>query len=148
MPFQDEWGSEFKTRGQSYSPDTALAVLADDIPFIMEIGCHLSPKEQQVFYIYHVRKVTSTSEIAGYLGMNQTGDVRKYLARIDAKMRKIRSNVSLIEVAFTGAEDDSSPKEGVVLSRHHLSPRQQDTSNNQSNCRASAPLCPKGGHNE
>ena len=141
VPFQDGWGEEHKKCASADEPDTALAVLADAIPFILEVGHHLSLMECKVFDLFYVRKVTSTSEIARLLGVNQTGDIRNYLSRIAAKLAKIGANLSLIKVTFTGAEDDYGRKTGAVLSRHQLTPRQIDTSDKQPVCRALPPSC-------
>ena len=141
VPFQDDWGEEHKKCVSADEPDTALAVLADAIPFIMEIGSHLSLMERKVFDLFYVRKITSTSEMASLLGVNQTGDIRNYLYRIGAKLARIGANLSLIKVTFTGTEDDFGRKVGVALSRHQLTPPHLDTEDNKPVCRAGPPSC-------
>ena len=141
VPFQDGWGEEHKTRVPADAPVTKFAILYDDLPFYAEAVRSLSPKEWQVFSLYYVRKVTSTAEIAATLKLKQTGDVRKYLSRIGAKLSADNADLTLVEVRFPDQEDDERIPAADFLSRHQLTPPHSVTKEYKPVCRASAPSC-------
>ena len=150
VPFQDGWGEEHKKCASADAPDTIKAISWDQLPFYAEVIRGLSKKQWQVFDLYFVQKIESTSEIATRLGLNQTNDVRTHLGRIKAKLARLYANLELIKIRVlppdededsTDEEDDDALEKQALVSRHQLTPRQIDTSDKQPVCRALPPSC-------
>ena len=141
VPFQDGWGEEHKKRAPADAPVSKFAILYDDLPFYAEAVRSLTRREWQVFNLYYVRKVTSTAEITKTLKLNQSGDVRTYLSRIDAKLFDDNADLTLVEVRFPDQEDDERIPRGDFLSRHQLTKSQPVTKENKPVCRALPPSC-------
>ena len=144
VPYQDDWGSEHKARRSSDYPDGIPAIPFDQLPVYGEVIRSLSKREWQVFSLFFIEKIESTSEIAKRLGLNQTNDVRTYIKRISARMKRLNSNLEYIKVHIPEPEDDDDGCENaVLLSRHQLSRPQLDTTHKSPVCRDYSPWCPE-----
>ena len=142
VPYQDDWGNEHKARRSSDYPEIITAISFDQLPFFAEVIRALPEREWQVFNLHFIRKIESTSEISEILGFKQTSDVRTYIKRINAKMKRLNSNLEYIKVHIPEPEDDDDGRKiAVLLSRHQLSQPHSVTKENQPVCRASAPSC-------